>query len=116
MGDLGSRPLLASLKSVKCLGKTGCTCESNRSWRQRGCKYRTQSQEKVSWWRWKRRKEQGCLWAWKAESSSGKERRSGMKRAVDTRVSVGVYEEAKHSRVFLGQRVSWYIHQNPLGT
>lgn len=39
-----------------------------------------------------------------------------MKRAVDTRVSVGVYEEAKHSRVFLGQRVSWYIHQNPLGT
>lgn len=54
-----------------------------------------------------RRKEQECLWAWKAESSSGRERRGGTKRAVDTSGSIGVCEEAKHSRVFLGQRVSW---------
>lgn len=38
-----------------------------------------------------------------------------MKRAVDTSVSVGVYEEAKHSRVFLGQRVSWYYTSESSG-
>lgn len=30
LGDLSSRPFLASFKSCKYLGKTGCTCENNR--------------------------------------------------------------------------------------
>lgn len=39
-----------------------------------------------------------------------------MKRAVDTSMSVGVCEKAKHSKCVSGGGSPGAIHQNPLGT